>query len=477
MAYSRTTWENSPSTATPISAALLNNMEQGIVDVDGSISSISGSVTSIAGSVNNTAGSVVVLAGTAGTAYNLTSTYGSVSSHVSATTSVHGITDTANLVYTNNATLGSVATINASLGSVAGTVSTNTTAITNLQGTVSSIIPSGNYSYLPSPRITSLYNVWKVGKIKNLTSPNSFYSLIYSYGAVGAYLGYTSNGGTSYSFPGGTTSSPFWGGSSTNLTNNDIISLDASSDGSVVYLAANTDPGTTPYAIYKSTNSGTTFTTVGATSVRYVGLTCSSNGSVIYATTQNTLGTVSLSYSNDGGATWGTPAALASASGLGVSPLTGANGSVAYVSVGGTSLYRTLDAGTTWSVITLPVSGLEISTPSISANGSVVLINGIRTTTLYASYLYLSTDQGNTWNAISPLDEWSFSRISPNGNIIIAKGAKAAYVSKNQGASWKTETILEYYGAFPVNNVANAQEVRFSLDSSFAYSSNGKYTF
>lgn len=178
-------------------------MEQGIVDVDGSISSISGSVTSISGSVtsiagsvstisgsvNNTAGSVAAIAGTAGTAYNLTSTYGSVvftqgsvaniagtagtaynltstygsvSSHVSATTSVHGITDTANLVYTNNATLGSVGSIagsvtaiNSSLGSVAGTVSMGGLVFTNEAARDAAITSptEGMRVYLTAPTI------------------------------------------------------------------------------------------------------------------------------------------------------------------------------------------------------------------------------------------------------------------------------------------------------------------------------------
>lgn len=142
MAYNRTTWENSPSTSTPLSADNLNNIETGILGVESTLDALAGTVgavwTSIgtAGTAVNltaTQGSVTAIAGTAGTAYNLTSTYGSVSSHVSATTSVHGITNTANLVYTDNATLGSVSTINASLGSVAGTV---TNIVTQPFGTV-----------------------------------------------------------------------------------------------------------------------------------------------------------------------------------------------------------------------------------------------------------------------------------------------------------------------------------------------------
>ena len=96
MAYSRTTWENSPSTNTPLSADNLNNIETGILGVESTI--------------NGLAGTVGVSMGTAGTAVNITATQGSVT-----------------------ATQGSVTAINSSLGSVAGTV---TNIVTQPFGTV-----------------------------------------------------------------------------------------------------------------------------------------------------------------------------------------------------------------------------------------------------------------------------------------------------------------------------------------------------
>jgi hypothetical protein len=126
------------------------------------VTAIQGSVTNTQGSVNSTQGSVANIAGTAGTAYNLTSTYGSVSSHVSATTSVHGITNTANLVYTDNATLGSVGSIagsvtaiNSSLGSVAGTVSMGGLVFANEAARDAAITSptEGMRAYLTSPTV------------------------------------------------------------------------------------------------------------------------------------------------------------------------------------------------------------------------------------------------------------------------------------------------------------------------------------
>lgn len=60
MAYTKTNWENSPSTNTPISAANLNNIEDGVEAAD---------------------------------------------THASTTLAVHGISNTANLVYTNDSRL------------------------------------------------------------------------------------------------------------------------------------------------------------------------------------------------------------------------------------------------------------------------------------------------------------------------------------------------------------------------------------
>lgn len=146
MAYSRTTWENSPSTNTPLSAANLNNIEQGILNVE---------------SANNAlAGTVGVAMGTAGTAVNITATQGSVTATQGSVAATQGsVVTLAGTVSTNTSNIatntsnissisGSVTTINASLGSVAGTVSTNTTAITNLQGTVTNIVtqPFGTVS-------------------------------------------------------------------------------------------------------------------------------------------------------------------------------------------------------------------------------------------------------------------------------------------------------------------------------------------
>jgi hypothetical protein len=60
MAYTKTNWEDTPSTATPISAANLNNIEEGVEDAH---------------------------------------------DHIAATSAVHGITNTANIVYTGDSRL------------------------------------------------------------------------------------------------------------------------------------------------------------------------------------------------------------------------------------------------------------------------------------------------------------------------------------------------------------------------------------
>jgi hypothetical protein len=340
---------------------------------------------------------------------------------------------------------------------------------TALAGSVTALT-LGTYSPVVTSRVASLSDTgWNAGKVKFFNS-TSYYCITFPGNAVGAYLGYTTDNGLSFSFPGGTVSSPFWGGSSTLLASSNIILLDTSSNGSVIYLAADTNPAT--YPIYKSTNGGATFSTVGATLARYRDITCSANGNVVYAISQAASGTMSLAYSADGGTTWGTPAAIASVSGVYMAPINGGNGSAAYVNVGGT-LYRTLNAGNTWATLTLPGTGLKINNVSASASGSVVVISGLRESTQTMSYLYKSTDQGATWNAIGSKDQWSSVAISPDGNKIIARGSKAVYVSTDGGTSFKIDPRTTLVNI----TYSSANETRFTPDNSFIYNADSKYTF
>lgn len=484
MAYSRTTWENSPSTATPISAALLNNMEQGIVDVDGSISSISGSVTSISGSVtsiagsvstisgsvNNTAGSVIALAGTAGTAYNLTSTYGSVvstqgsvaniagtagtaynltstygsvSSHVSATTSVHGITDTANLVYTDNATLGSVATINASLGSVAGTVTTNTAAITATQGSVDARTGILNLSYIQTPKVTptssSIYS-WGIAFTSN---DNSYYCLLRDASpgtAQKRHLAYTNNNGGSFTFPNGGTAGT---GLPISTTGGNTARICCSSNGNIIYVVINPD-NATYYNIYKSNDSGATFAATTSGTANWTpnfaaqNIICSSNGSVVYASKDGT----AIVSSTNAGATWST--ANLSAGTYLYSLSCSSNGSIAFVatsSSGDGNILVTTNAGATWSTATSAGTNKLWRTIACSSNGSVVVAGAHSSSIANYCYLSLSTDAGTTWSDLTGagLNSWTYAAISPDGNKIVAKGVYHTYSSINMGTTFYLE--------------------------------------
>ena len=155
MAYSRTTWENSPSTDTPLSANNLNNIETGILGVESSVSALSGTVG--------------LLAGTAGIAVNITSTQGSVASTQGSVAS----------------TQGSVVAINASLGSVAGTVTTNTAAIGSVSGTVTDLVTT------PMGTVTGNYiiQLGDAGKFIKSTSSTAVIITLPPNGSVGFPIG------------------------------------------------------------------------------------------------------------------------------------------------------------------------------------------------------------------------------------------------------------------------------------------------
>lgn len=128
MPYNRTTWENSPSTNSPLSADNLNNIEEGILDAESA--------------TNALAGTVGVAMGTAGTAVNITSTYGSVVATQGSVTATQGSVAATQGSVTSiqgsvSATQGSVNATQGSVNTIAGTVTTLSGSVTTLSGTVS----------------------------------------------------------------------------------------------------------------------------------------------------------------------------------------------------------------------------------------------------------------------------------------------------------------------------------------------------
>ena len=179
MAYSRTTWENSPSEATPISADNLNNIEQGILDVESDFNAL--------------AGTVGVAMGTAGTAVNTTATQGSVVAIAGSVTAINS---------SLGSVAGSVTAINSSLGSVAGTVSMGGLVFTNEAARDAAITSpvEGMRVYLTAPTvpaatgsvtsiptgITTVYNgsVWVcITEVGSASSTNTNMNVTTSYDA------------------------------------------------------------------------------------------------------------------------------------------------------------------------------------------------------------------------------------------------------------------------------------------------------
>lgn len=442
MAYSRTTWENSPSEATPISADNLNNIEQGILDVESSVNALSGTV----GVAMGTAGTAVNTTATQGsvtaTQGSVAATQGSVSSHVSATTSVHGITDTANLVYTNNATLGSVATLSTALTATQGSV-------TSTQGSVDSRTGILSLSVLQAPiwRYGGTSTSWGTSSydVAFTSDDNSYYCIVYSRETTNNryLLAYTNDNGASFTFPGGTagTSLP------TTNQNTNFSNIICSSNGAVIYATfdAEFNSGLGTGRIYKSIDSGTSFTAINSGSgVLFTPRCCSSNGSVIYATGVGG-GSSSLISSRDQGATWST-----ATFGQIVSVACSSNGSVAFATVrasGGInvnlgSVLVTTDGGLNWSNTSAGNSASERI--SCSSNGSVVVATMYYGSDTRATYPRISRDSGSTWSDLTSAGlelPWGAVSVSPDGNRMIITGSKRKVSTINSGTSFYEETI------------------------------------
>lgn len=138
MAYTKTNWEDTPSTATAISAANLNNIEDGVGDAH---------------------------------------------DHIAASTAVHGITNTANLVYTTDSRLSGVQTLNTQSGSsytlVLADADPNTMLLLTNASSVSLIIPTNAAVAFP---VGSVINLIQRGAGQVTVSPDSGVTL-YSEGS------------------------------------------------------------------------------------------------------------------------------------------------------------------------------------------------------------------------------------------------------------------------------------------------------
>jgi hypothetical protein len=374
------------------------------------------------------------LAGTAGTAWNLTSVAGTLGASVNLTN-----------------TQGSVV---ATQGSVVSTQNSILSKFGNLSS-----------SYLRVPVLNNMAT--KMYGVSNTSNDDSYYLLLSNASGGGTpyvyYLAYTNNAGTSYTFP--TTNIP------QSATQGGRFAC--SSNGSVIYFAPYGGTTSGNLNIYVSTNSGTSFTatTSGTTTWSNYQPVCSSSGSTVYAIKSGT----AVIYSNNTGSTWSTAT---------ISPLNAntvvcsSNGAIAYAITNGTStysggtVYKTSDYGATWGTVT-SVGYRSWTDISCSSNGSVVALAATYGTSEFNSYLYLSTDAGITWNTLNNagLDDWYAVAVSSNGNFIVAYNGYDKVVTSKDGGNTFTNKEFNVPAA-----ISSSNKIKFTPSGSAVIGYNSSYT-
>lgn len=331
---------------------------------------------------------------------------------------------------------------------LAGTAGTAVN-LTATQGSVVAARGNLRFSHLSTPFVAG--SVPFPQSFAFTANDDSYYVLLTTVPASNFihHLAYTSNGGTSFTFPNGGTAGtglPQAYGAGYNPGK-----IASSSNGSIVYFAPH-GGGTAGVLlnIYKSTDSGATFSTTSSGTNSWRDVACSTSGSIVYAG-----GSSSILYSANTGTTWSTATIASFSSPSSYQICCSANGSVAFVAVGDINtsgnVYKTTDAGASWSTATA-LGSRKWKNINCSSNGSVVVASALSGTSDVYSYLYLSTDSGANWSSLDTLglDKWESATISPDGNYIVARGTHRTFSSKNMGTTFYLEPSIQHdMGFYP----------------------------
>ena len=206
--------------------------------------------------------------------------------------------------------------------------------------------------------------------------------------------------------------------------------------------------GTQGEGVYRSSNSGVSWTAVnnGLTQLSVYALCVS--GQTIFAGTFN-----GLFKSTNNGAEW-----TSSGTGTGGSSIYtfAASGSTIFA-VGNAGIFRSNDNGANWTEL---INGLPMnfSATAVTVTSSYVIVGENNTVT--AGGIYRSSDGGNNWTLSNTgLSNGNVTSLASSGSIVLAGTAAGVYVSTTDGVNWAsangglsslffTNTIYSYENKF-----------------------------
>jgi trimeric autotransporter adhesin len=210
------------------------------------------------------------------------------------------------------------------------------------------------------------------------------------------------------------------------------------------------DRGTNMFAhmygadVYKSTDYGISWTALAGSNGYFRKFFVSRSGTLLMG---SSYGGVKISF--DSGTTWGVTGG-ASVSSVDCRGVAGSDdGSKLFVGGDGTTVYRSIDSGATFSIVGTAPSGLRWDALHCSANGQYLLLG-----TSSSSSLYRSSDTGATWSqvSISGASNTAGVRVSSDGATMLVN-AGSLYISRDYGVTWTSTDSSGHYldGSMGVN--------------------------
>lgn len=195
----------------------------------------------------------------------------------------------------------------------------------------------------------------------------------------------------------------------------------ASSNQTGVYTSSPDSGGTPP----EPPPPAETWTITSRASGYWPGVASSASGSIVFAAP-----TVDTIYKSvNAGVTW-TP--TTSPSDLIWRSIACSSDGSNVIAVAAEGVHKSTNAGSTWSEVTMPVAGSWLSVAS-SADGSTLIVGGDDT------QLYVSSNSGSTWSARGLVRDWLSVASSADGMKLVAAGSGVddyIYTSSNRGVDW-----------------------------------------
>lgn len=133
------------------------------------------------------------------------------------------------------------------------------------------------------------------------------------------------------------------------------------------------------------------------------------------------------------------------------------------------SIYRSTDTGQTWHELAPPEATGYVWSGLVATQAETLVVNGLSAADPSQGYLYLSRDQGATWERLDGAGQrsWRSVTVSQNGmRIVGAAAGQGVYISLDGGEAW---TQLAVPTTLPLYTVAGDKDMSTLYITGYSY--------